>query len=183
MHKSIVGGLLQKWKNKYVLCQKFPAIEGRPESSKWSLQQLAVGGMTEYARFEHQKNSFGSTRHNRIHSCSFKSRMPTNTACLHQKRTLRLFDADPICYRNCCGIEQSITTSTPLSKSQFSYGKTPEDGTWVLRILYSEHMKFFLQQIAVKVKKYAMFRQWQKLNGMNWWLTCIPWYFGSWRGA
>lgn len=43
MRKSIVGGLLQKWKNKHVLCQKFPAIEGRPESSKWSLQQLAVG--------------------------------------------------------------------------------------------------------------------------------------------
>lgn len=137
-------GLAAKVKKQTCFVPKIPSNWRPTWIQQMKLAAISCRGMTEYARFEHQKKSFGSTKHNRIHSCSFKSRMPTNTACLHRKRTLGLFDADPICYRNCCGIEQSITTSTPLSKSQFSYGKTPEDGTWVL-ILYSEHMKFFLQ--------------------------------------
>lgn len=76
------------------------------QRKKLLIQWQAVR-VTKYAWFAHQKIWSGSTRHNRIHICSFESR----TWTLHvriKKGEQSLFDADSICYRNSCGTEQSI---------------------------------------------------------------------------
>lgn len=108
-------------------------------------------------------------RHNRIHICPFESRMLNHLNCI-KKGEQSLFDIDSICYRNCCGTEQSIhhiyTNFLNCKLHMVNISR------WYLG--FFEHKVFFLQMIATGVKSMQCF--WQKKQ-KYWWPTCIKWDF------
>lgn len=84
--------------------------------------------------------------------------MLTPHICI-EKGEQSLFDADFLCDRNCCGTEQSIQhIYTNFQNHKLHTAKHLKMVPGFLEYGIFEHMAFFfLNKIAVKVKKYAMF--------------------------
>jgi len=84
--------------------------------------------------------------------------MPTPHICI-EKGEQSLFDADFLCDRNCCGTEQSIQhIYTNFQNHKLHTAKHLKMVPGFLEYGIFEQMAFFfLNKIAVKVKKYAMF--------------------------
>lgn len=124
-----------------------------------------------------------STRHDRIHSCCFKSRMLTHTACLHQKRRKGCLVLIPFATETAVELNRAYTTSTSTFEIESFIWQNIEDGTCVL-IQYSQYVMFFPPQDCCESEKICnVVDNDQKLKGSNWWLTCIQWDFRSRRNA
>ena len=156
-------GACCKVKKTNIFCQKNP--------SNWRLtwiQQMkklaaiSCKGNDKICTVSTPKKLSRSTRHDRIHSCCFKSRMLTHTACLHQKRRKRLFVVDSICYRNCCGTEQSIYhIYINFWNRKFHMAK---HRGWYLcfNTVFSVRDVFFSTRLLWKWKNMQCCRQWPK---------------------
>lgn len=155
--------LAAKWKKQTFSAQKNP--------SNWRLtwiQQMkklaaiSCKGNDKICTVWTPKKLSRSTRHDRIHSCCFKSRMLTHTACLHQKRRKGCLVLIPICYRNCCGTEQSIYhIYINFWNRKFHMAKHRR---WYLcfNTVFSVRDVFFSTRLLWKWKNMQCCRQWPK---------------------
>lgn len=102
-----------------------------------------------------------STRHDRIHSCCFKSRMLTHTACLHQKRRKGCLVLIPFATETAVELNRAYTTSTSTFEIESYMAKHRR---WYLcfNTVFSVCDVFFSTRLLWKWKNMQCCRQWPK---------------------